>query len=89
MKKLLVILMLFLFAGIVYADEKKEEKFEVTINIVYNAVSSEEAVRLSKLAHEKFKDTCKHEIKIKKIDQSVSSILYSTNNLVYVTPTIK
>ena len=92
MKKLLVILMLFLFTGFVYADDKKEEKFEVTINIVYNAVSSEEANRLSKLAHEKFKDTCKHEVKIKKIDQSiVSSFYYSngSNNLILTAPSIK
>ena len=86
MKKLLVVLLLFLFTGIVYADDKKEEKFEVTINIVYNAVSSEEAVRISKLAHEKFKDTCKHEIKIKKVDQNIISFAYS-DNLIVTYPT--
>lgn len=89
MKKLLLVIALLAMAFTVYADDKKpkEEKFEVTISIVYNSVSSDEAISLARLAHEAFKNTCKHSVNIKKVGDNNLITVFSGTTMVAPTTT--
>ena len=87
----LAVMIIFAASACFAADTKKkeEEKYEVTITIVYNEVPSSEAIEIAKRAHEQFKSTCKHEVKIKKVDPINAVISISSGTYNYVTPTNK
>ena len=73
MKRLLLIsiISLFMIGSVFGAEKKKEEKFEVTIEVVYNAVSAEEAAELQKKVLSTFPNTCKTKVITKKVESSI------------------
>lgn len=92
MKKILAIVCLMAVASVCLAADvkkEKEEKYEVTITIVYNEVPSAEAMEIAERAHKHFKNTCKHDVKIKKVPENIGGyITLGTSNSVIVSPTI-
>ena len=93
MKQIALGIMVLFAASVCFAadvDKKKEEKYEVIITIVYNEVPSAEALEIADRAHKHFKNTCKHEVKIKKVPENIGGyITFGTTNSVIVSPSGK
>ena len=93
MKQIALAVMVVFAASVCFAveaDKKKEEKYEVTITIVYNEVSSAEALEIAERAHKNFKNTCKHVVQVKKVTENINSfITLGTSNSIYYNPTAK
>ncbi len=69
MKQIFILISILLLSALVFAEEPKEKqdvKYEMTISVTYNAVTPEEAIRLTQeviMAHSK---ACKVNVSTKK-----------------------
>jgi len=76
MKKIPIIILAIISATVAWitpmgiAEAKNEAKFEVTINVVYNAISADEIADLVENQLRKHKSACKVDIKIKNVDET-------------------
>ena len=84
MKKILFIILALVFIAVpISADEKKAEpKYEVKIEVVYNAISIKEADRIIGNAMRNHSDACKVNIETKKVDESFG--LATSSSLDYI-----
>lgn len=68
MKKILVIciILMIMVAPAIGGEDKEEVSYEVTINVTWNAVSSEKAVELVAQILKKHEDACSVKVTVKK-----------------------
>ena len=79
MKKIFFIILATIFIAVpISADEKKEPKYKVTIEVVYNAVSIKEADRITANARREHADACKVKITSKKTSDESGYITIGT-----------
>ena len=62
MKKLMMILALLLIPATITAEEVDEQKYEVKLSIIFNAVNAEEAHKIISDAVDRYKEACKVDI---------------------------
>ena len=69
MKKLILILIFSIIPALCFAEKEKDEvKYEVTIKIVYNAITATEVEDLIAPILKRHKDSCKTEVVVRKAD---------------------
>jgi len=73
-KTVLILLTLVLLSTPVIAGAITQQKFETTFTIVFNEITLEEASQLEKRIKRIFRDACKIEVELDKVEQEFITI---------------